>query len=504
MIGGLVGGAVLGPRAVAQSFESQITGAIAAAKLGPQAEVGVCVIDTSTGQVLAAVESRRAMTPASNIKLVTSGVAMHVLGPDFEFRTEFFVDRGTLVIRGSGDPALGDPKLLAKRSWTIESFVGQIVEAARTADVKGVGQVVVDDRVFDRFTVHPGWPEKQLNLWYCAPVLGLNFHTNVVEIYPRAAERAGGGLSVVTQPAAPWIQVDVAGARTSREGASSLWAQQTPSESAFTFRLLGSMRVGANASQEPVEVTVDEPGLVFARLVRDGLERAGMTQRPGITVRLAQAGEQFRDATTFAVITTPLQAVIERCNEDSQNLYAEALLKRVAFHVTGQPGSWTNGVQVARGKLQEVLGGDVDGLQLADGSGLARENRIAPLTLARWLSAMINDRRLGQRFWASMAGADTARLAARFRDRKLSNQVKAKTGYIRGVLCLSGYVSTPASNNEDVPGERTVAFVVMVNNTQASLGKARELHEDIVQVVDRWLTRNAPKKDPEPAPAMGG
>ncbi len=488
--------------AVAQSFESQITSAISAAKLGPKAEVGVCIIDTSTGQVLAAVESKRPMTPASNLKLVTSGVALHVLGPDFEFKTSFFVDGGSLVIRGGGDPALGDPKLLAKRAWTIESFIAQIADAAAKAKVSGIEQVVVDDRVFDRFTVHPSWPEKQLNLWYCAPVLGLNFHTNVVELYPRASDRAGGSPIVVTQPAAPWIQVDTASARTSREGATSLWAQQSPSDSVFAFKLFGTFRTGNTAAGEPVEVTVDEPGLVFAKLVRDELERRGMTARASVPVRLAIASEQFNDARTFAVVSTPIQAVIERCNTDSQNLYAEALIKRVANQTTGQPGSWTNGVQVARAKLQELLGTDVDGLQLSDGSGLSRDNRISPATLARWLAVMVNDPRLAAPYWASMASTAEGRLQTRFRDRKLVNRVKAKTGYIRGVLCLSGYVSTPSATEGDAPGDRTIAFVVMVNNTQASLSNARELHEDIVQIVDRWLARQAPK--PAPEPAFGG
>lgn len=478
---------------LAQALEVSVRNLLANAKL-TGAEVGIAVVDCDSGEALVEIDAKRALIPASNLKLVTSGVALSVLGPDFVFKTEFFVEGTKLVIRGAGDPALGDPKLLAQRNWDVPGFVNQIVEAARRAKVSGITEVVVDDRIFDRNMVHPGWPEKQLNLWYCAPVSGLNFHTNVLEIYARNGDRIGGPPSTVTQPSAPWIQIDSAGARTARDGSTSLWAQQTNADSVFAFKLFGTFReVQKSAPREPIEVTISEPGLMFGRLLADGISKGGMAAGPGLPVRFAQAGEQWGGETLFAVVSTPISAVIERCNVDSQNLYAESLIKRVAHDVTGQPGSWANGATIIRGKLQEVLGGDIGDLRISDGSGLSRENQIAPMTLARWLGALHRDTRVSEPFFKSMADTSEGRLVSRFRDRKLQNEVRAKTGFIRGVLCLSGYVRHTASG-------RTIAFSVMVNNVGNGAGKARELHEDVVEAVDRWLTRQAPKAEP----AMGG
>ena len=487
--------AVLTPLlALGQQLESTVRNLVANAKMATGTEVGIAVIDCQSGTPLVTIDARRAMIPASNLKLLTSGVALSVLGRDFEFKTQFIIDGTRLVIKGAGDPALGDPKLLAENNWDVPGFIGQIVAAAEKAGVRGITEIIVDDRVFDRIAINPGWPDKQLNLWYCAPVTGLNFHTNVLEIFPRNGDRIGDPPGVQSQPSAPWIQIDTSGARTSRDGSTSLWAQQTPSDAVFAFRLYGSMRVTSKAGQrEPIEVTVADPGLMLARLLADALAAKGMLATPTVPVRLIHPTEDMGKGTPFAVVSTPIATVMRRCNVDSQNLYAECLSKRMAFEVTGQPGSWPNGATVVRGRLQEMLGPDIGSVQIADGSGLSRENQIPPLTLARFLAAMQRDPVLFDPFYESMADADEGRLEARFRDRKLQNELRAKTGFIRGVLCLSGYVRHERDG-------RILAFVVMVNNFGGDAGKARKLHEDVVEAIDRWLITQTPK----PEPALGG
>jgi Na+/proline symporter len=95
------------------------------------------------------------------------------------------------------------------------------------------------------------------------------------------------------------------------------------------------------------------------------------------------------NAKVLAVIKTPISAVLERCNVDSDNLYAESLLKSAGNKVTGQPGSWSNGAAVVRMQVKERLGADQAALLvMSDGSGLSRNNRVSPEMLARWLANM--------------------------------------------------------------------------------------------------------------------
>ena len=72
-------------------------------------------------------------------------------------------------------------------------------------------------------------------------------------------------------------------------------------------------------------------------------------------------------------------------------------------------------------------------------------------------------------------------LSHRFKGSKLHNEVRAKSGYIREVRTLSGYVTNPGTG-------RRVAFSVLVNNVPSGADvRAKEFHEAVVEAVDQWL-----------------
>ena len=95
--------------------------------------------------------------------------------------------------------------------------------------------------------------------------------------------------------------------------------------------------------------------------------------------------------------------------------------------------------------MLERLGVPIDGLVLADGSGLSRQNRIAAVTLARALEvAYEDDGRLVETAADRAAGRRFHRLARqpvrRRRERPEAGDIRAKTGYLTGVVSLAGYV----------------------------------------------------------------
>jgi D-alanyl-D-alanine carboxypeptidase/D-alanyl-D-alanine-endopeptidase (penicillin-binding protein 4) len=186
------------------------------------------------------------------------------------------------------------------------------------------------------------------------------------------------------------------------------------------------------------------------------------------------------------VIATPITTVITRCNQDSENLYAECLLKRLGHEMTGQPGSWANGAAIARAIMHERLDEPSisSGLVIADGSGLSRENRISPRIMTLWLNSFDDDADLSEEFIASLATAgETGTLSSRFSSVDLHGAaVHAKTGYIDGVSCLSGFVTSSA-------GQR-MSFSIMVNDLTASrVRNAKKLQEQIVGAMAEHLSR---------------
>ena len=73
----------------------------------------------------------------------------------------------------------------------------------------------------------------------------------------------------------------------------------------------------------------------------------------------------------------------------------------------------------------------------------------------------------------------------RFRRTPLTNEVRAKSGFINHVYTLSGYMIDRKTN-------RAVAFSILLNDVPMGQGwKAKQLHEEIVQAADEWLSEQA-------------
>lgn len=482
----------------AQQLNKAVNRALADARLG-EARVGVVVKDLRTGATLAAVNADGApgesgpepFIPASNMKLLTSGAAIAMLGPDFAFETQLLLDADRLIVRGAGDPAFADPELLEDMGLGVNEFIDLWKDAvlqAVPADGEGrrpsIREVVIDARIFDAEAVHPSWPADQLNRWYCAEVHGFNFHANVLSVYPTPTE-LGRAPRLRTEPSATWLEIENQ-ARTVDKGGNTGWISRAPGGNAL--RMHGNIRYPA---QEAIEVALTSMPLVFGRLLADRLETAGFGRAE---VRLASAEDSPAQGRVIATVRTPLAVVLERCNTDSHNLYAEALLKRIGFELTGQPGSWSTGAAALRMMIQERLGPRfASSVEIADGSGMSRLNRVTPAMLAAWIESIVKDERLRPAFAQSLpVASESGTLRKRFRENRVAHEVRAKTGYLNGVSSLSGYIT-------DESGEPRVAFSIIVNGARGGLPmpRVKDLQEKVVVIADDWLA-------PEPAVQPGG
>lgn len=439
--------------------------------------MGAIIVDAGTGQVLAEVNADESLIPASNMKVVTSGVALRVLGADFAFETRLNFDASSnrAIVVGSGDPAFGDPALLEQMGISAEDLLDIWAGALKEAGFKGGGELVIDDRVFDREYVHPTWPTAQLNRWYCAEVSGLNFHTNILTIYAKPTED-GRPPVLRTEPETPWLEIRNR-ARSISKGQQTAWAARSLTSNDITFN--GDARLSAKG----VDVALHEMPAVFGRMLATRMARLGIEPE---VVRLAEATEDFSGLPTVHSVRTEMSTVLERCNRDSYNLYAECLLKRVGQEVTGTPGSWRNGAAVVRMQLQEALGpSSGHTFIVADGSGMSRENRVTVRALADWLLELDADPSVREMFIASLATDRTeGTLEKRFRQKRPVNALHAKTGYLTGVSALSGYLVDRQT------GRRVI--VSMISNDKpgsVALSKVRALEEKIVLLADGYLER---------------
>jgi D-alanyl-D-alanine carboxypeptidase/D-alanyl-D-alanine-endopeptidase (penicillin-binding protein 4) len=477
----------------AQPLQGEIDRLCGSAKTG-KAKIGLSIIDVKTGELLAARRDDEAFIPASNQKLLTTGAALWVLKSNFEFQTEFRLDNDKLVIVGSGDPAFGDPEVLQQMTpkVTVTELLSTLAKGVTHAGVKQLSEVVVDDRVFDREFVHPTWPVEQLDKWYCAEVSGLIFHANVLDVYPRPGA-AGQRPGAIFDPKTEIVELDTSRARTVVNGNNTVWLRREPKSN--RFQMLGDVR---NAVTKPVQVTLTDNPLFFGQLFAERLEAEGVQigggpvpggGREQLPVRVVEPSEPMSAGRTLAIVKTPLKDVVRRCNVESHNLYAEALLKRIGRDVTGQSGSWDNGASVLRMTLTERLGPDsAKSTIIRDGSGMSRENRVAPSTMTRWLVELSKDESVGSMFADSLPKPGEGTLEKRFRSNPPRHLVRAKSGYIRNVRALSGYVIDENDNH-------VVAFSILANDVPGGEEDSvvLQLHEQIVNAIDRYLSRDDEK-----------
>lgn len=476
--------------AILAAFFAVVSTAVAA--LGPDvnraieaaqirsAKVAVSIRDSQTNSQLVEINANEQMIPASNMKLITTGAALHALGPNFQFRTQLLRDRDRLIVLGDGDPGFGDPELLelmeinGKRGIDVDAVLDLWVQPAIKLGLTGVKELVVDDRIFDREFLHSDWPADQLNRRYCAQIAGLNFHVNVLNFFPEPRAGSQPDVSRFT-PMAPWLElVNRATCRNGPHDGNDMWIARQTGGNQLTF--YGNCKVAYRA---PVPVTVNDMPDFFGRLLSDRLVKAGLKVGASRSVRADEArstGESVGPA-----ICTPISTAVTRCNRDSQNLYAESLLKRMGAARTRQPGSWSNGAAILRLIIHERL---VDpalsiNLVIADGSGLSRNNRIAASTMTAWLNTFHADDRIGPTFINSMGSpGGPGPLEDRFNGMDLGTAtVRAKTGYINEVCCLSGFVT--------MPDGRRRSFSILVNGLSepGAVARAKKMQEQIVAAI---------------------
>jgi len=211
---------------------------------------------------------------------------------------------------------------------------------------------------------------------------------------------------------------------------------------------------------------VDDPA-------RDAAQRfRKLLKANGVKVTSLKAGVAPANGTKIASVESPPMAtLVERMLTDSDNDLAEALA-HLAGGAAGYQASFAGGAKATR-KVLADLGLPVDGLRLADGSGVSADNRMSAAVLARLLGLVATGSKpeLGPIASGLAVAGFSGTLADRFTgpDRAAAGYVRAKTGTLTGVTSLAGLVP-------DTSG-RMLAFALLANDIP-SIPKARALGDE--------------------------
>jgi D-alanyl-D-alanine carboxypeptidase/D-alanyl-D-alanine-endopeptidase (penicillin-binding protein 4) len=400
-------------------------------KSDKRVRVGLVVRAVSDGDTWVSRLPNQPLKPASVLKLLTTAAALERFGPEFAFRTELYLHEGDLWIRGGGDPALGDVRVAKRLDREPEHLFDEWAAALKARGTTRVGKLILDDTIYEPLWRHPDWPDDQADRWYQAPVGGLNYNDNCLDIAVRIRDRQ---VTLELTPELPLTFVD----STLRYGSKQRPLLRRPIDS-DVFRLSGTVRQGGSLPPTAVR----RPTVFFGHALRAALAERGIEVSGGV-FRGSLADARIPDRARVTTHATELPDVLWRCNRYSQNMFAESLLKSLAaYHPDGrrrdQPGTWESGAAELRTTLTR-LGVPLEGCVIRDGSGLSHSNRVTANTVVTLLRKMHTHRQAAL-YRATLARpGESGSMRRRYNNPALHGRVWAKTGTINQVRALAGYV----------------------------------------------------------------
>jgi len=436
-----------------------------------RADWGVLVVSLDRGDTLFARSPSVPLSPASNMKVLTSAAALHYLGPDYRFTTWLLSDgpirdgvlEGDLILYGTGDPGISD-RFFPTRSTVFEALAAEL-QAAGIHRIQG--SVIGDGSRYTGDLRSLEWEVGDLNEWFAAPSGALSYNENVVSL--RIAPGLVGGPpeigSIPDHTGLPTMNE----ARTVGSGSRSPLAivRDDPEE---PVRVVGDIRAGSRDVWR--QMTITDPALFAAHGLTHVLRDAGV-EVMGAPKSSSEAGVApsshgplvaGRAPTPVLAIhqSPPLSRYLEAVNQRSHNLYADLILKTLGFELFGE-GSFEAGERAVLQYLEEI-GAPTEDIRVLDGSGLAPGNRVTPGSLVSVLTSVAQSPGWDA-FWESLPEAGASTMNRRMSRTRAAGNLRAKTGTISRVSSLSGFVRT-------ADGEQ-LAFAIIGNRLPSQYGAKR-------------------------------
>lgn len=433
------------------------------------------VVSLDSESILYEHESKALMNPASNIKLITSAAALSVLDTGYQYKTSVFVDDNikesdvipNIYLKGYGDPNL------------ITSDLDSLAFAVRQFGINTINNIIVDDSFFDDNYWGDGWPWDDESDPDTPYINALSVNKNSIRINITANSN---NIAISLDPITDFVTVLNKAKIVIDSIHMPLKIRRLALNNANTIIVEGDIY---RYSRITKKISLRHPELYTGTLFKKSLRKAGVYVSGDVVIGVVSAGMH-----EIARHYQSIVKVVENINKQSDNLSAENTLKVLGALKNDIPGSAKNGVFIEYRFLFD-LGMDTSKFLVVDGSGNSRHNLLSADQLVQFLVAMSKQPRLFRMFYNSLsvAGVDGT-IADRMSNYPAAGNLRAKTGTLNGVSCLSGYVQTR-------DGEM-LAFSMMMQNFINSASDYRQAQDRIGSLLAEFsrtmITQNGSAK----------
>ena len=427
--------------------------------------LAVKAVNLSNGDVIIDHNSQRAMVPASIQKLLTTAAALETLGANYQFETKLMAEGdieggviyGDVYVMPSGDPTI------QSRYFMGETSSLDVMENALKKFEGFEGKLVLDASLYAPHATPRGWIWEDMGNYFGATPTPLMWNDNTLEMYLNSGQVGTRAMLSSKTKNVEGFDVDIQ-VKASSENRDNAWFFSAPN----TDKIYATGTIPAHQTNYLVKASHPIPMQQFCIDLKQ---------------RLAWSETEFRIdhdyikhpnvETVETLLSPPLYSIVRMTNENSINLYAEALA--LALDPAERFRSIEGGVEGIHQFLKEKRINQ-KGLVLKDGSGLSPLNRVTCETMIELLMQMQRaDTKLEFENSLAVAGK-SGTLRGSFGS--LTDKMKAKSGTMAGVRNYAGYL---ANTNGD-----KIAFCVMINDydekhTSTIKQKLEELLLEITQ-----------------------
>ena len=395
--------------------------------------IAVKVVSLDDGETLFEHNSKKLMTPASNVKLLTSAASLHYLGGEHVFETTILKNKENIILVGGADPELS--------LQVIDSLAGLV-----SKDLRLIDTLFIDGGLFDDYYYGKGWMWDEGSDEYSAPISALVLNNNCIN-FEYSPNEIGLPAKINISPETEYVTLENKSITVKDTvNFKKLRIDRNWVDRSNDYLITGEILQWSE--KDTVKKNIEKPNLFFGTVFKELLESHGLT------VNELFIGNTIGPKDTILIHRSkPLYDQLEEMMHDSRNLTSELLLKYMGI-TDSTIGNWEGGIRKVKTYLQDEVKIDTSALSIADGSGLSRYNLLSANQIVKLL-AHIHGQNNGDVYVNTLPNGNEKNSSLEGRLLQAQDKIFAKTGSLSGVSCLSGYAFSP--------NHGPMAFSILIN-----------------------------------------
>ena len=425
-----------------------------------QSRWGIAIGELATEDIIYSLDGDKFFIPASTVKLLTTAAALNELGADFRITTPIYATGNlphldTVRIKGKGDPTI------------TSEIIENIVQQFKVLGIRSIKKLIIDDSYFSLPAIDPTWEWLDTYYYYATAVNSVILDRNTVR------------LTLLPQQIGQPVKLQWGDRIASRQWQIFNRGITALPNSEYSIEINGVLgkpvlnirgKLPQDNEEDVWDLAIVDPANYFLATFRDLLSQEGINVTQGIVV--TETIQNKEERIIAQMYSPPLKELIKEINRESNNLYAEVLLKILAKKLNiNDP---IEALEISLNKLDISS----DNYSLKDASGLSRQNLMTPETLVQILSVMANTN-FDYRSSLAIAGSNGT-LKNRFINTEVQNNLWGKTGSLSGVVTIAGYL---------ISARQTIVFSILVNNFNDKNQIVHQAVDEILLLLSQFQCR---------------